>query len=337
MSRVFATVRHHNIYPGVDVVYHGNQREMEYDFVVEPHADPSVIQLEFEGADKLDIDVNGDLVLHLGNQTVRQRAPVIYQDDEAGRHMIAGNFVVDPAKHRVGFYIGPYDRSRTLVIDPSLAYSTYSGGTGDDTASDIKIVEGHIYITGYTGSANFPTSGALQRVGRGGLDVFVSKLTLSGNKLEYSTYLGGTANDLAYALTADRWGNAIITGTTGSADFPSRYALQPAFRGADDVFVVKLNRDGSELLYSTYLGGSGFDWGFGVTADLLGNAMLTGYTGSLDFPMANAVQTSPGGWGDAFVTKITANGSALVYSTISAGAPRILRWVSTPTYLETRL
>lgn len=203
----------------------------------------------------------------------------------------------------------------------TLLYSTYMGGNSDDFGLGITADSwGNIYVTGQTLSTDFPLKNALQSSSGGGSDAFVTKLSRSGD-LVYSTYLGGSSDDIGTFIAVDPIGNAYITGQTFSTDFPTKNALQPANAGGSDAFITKLNPSGSELVYSTYLGGSGNDdEAYGIAIDQFRNAYVSGYTNSGDFPTKNALQPYPAGGYDAFVTKLNSSGSALVYSTYLGGS-----------------
>ena len=331
----YGKVEYQDIYAGIDLVYYGNQGQLEYDFIVAPGVDPGIIQLSFQGAEQIELDAQGNLVLHTLGGDVVQDAPVIYQELDGIRHSVTGQFVL-MGDHQVGFEIGKYDHSNTLVIDPILSYSTYVGGSSNDRGNSIAVdSDGNAYITGYTYSANLPTTAGVLQIANGGAsqtqDVFVAKLNAAGTALIYSTYLGGTSDDLGNGIAVDASGNAYVTGTTGSSNFPvSAGAFQqtnPAgwYKG----FVAKLNSTGSALLYSTYLGGSGgFDQSRAIALDSAGNAYVTGDTSSADFPTKNPLQPlhaddlggSTSGYRDAFVTKLNATGTALVYSTYLGGS-----------------
>jgi hypothetical protein len=331
----YAKVRYKNVYPGVDLVYYGNQGQLEYDFVLAPGANPDRINLAFAGEAQgksrkikrsLRIDSDGDLVINLAGSEVRFHKPVVYQPTEnetaaGARTLIEGRYVLR-ADNQIGFELAAYDRSRTLVIDPALVYSTYLGGRGDDQAYGIAVDStGSAYVTGRTLSATFPTKNAFQTRNAGMTDAFVTKFSRSGGALMYSTYLGGTKNDLAEAIAVDSSGNAYVAGYTDSTDFPTKNALQPNYGGGpDDAFVAKFDPNGG-VVYSTYLGGSGDDIGFGIAVDSKGSAWVTGHTSSIHFPTTkNAFQLHYGGRVDAFVTKLNPAGSALVYSTFLGGS-----------------
>lgn len=315
----YSKVQYQDIYPGIDMIYYGNQRQLEYDFVVRPGADPKPITLDFQGADLLEIDSHGDLVLHTTAGAIRQRKPMIYQEVHGVQREVPGGYVLK-GKHQVGFQVGPYDTRRPLVIDPTLFYSTYLGGSGDDDSGGIGVdSSGNAYVTGTTTSLNFPTSGASQTTLNGVQDVFVTKLNPTGSALVYSTYLGGSGNEQGRGIAVDASGNAYVTGITKSSNFPTtpgafKTTLGSAF---DNGFVTKLDPTGSMLVYSTYLGGSSVDWIFAIAIDTSGNAYVTGKASSGDFPTTSGVfePVMLGSGGSAFVTKLNSPGSALAYST----------------------
>jgi beta-propeller repeat-containing protein len=320
----YAKVQYENVYRGIDLVYYGQQRQLEYDFVVRPGANPQTIVLGFQGADRLEVDAQGDLVLHTSAGVIRQRKPVIYQEVEGRRREIAGGYVLEGV-NQVGFKVAAYDASRPLVIDPTLFYSTYLGGSDFETGRGIAVdASGNAYVTGVTYSANFPTTAGAFQPAFGNSDAFVTKLNSTGSALVYSTYLGGGSGfDGGLGIVVDAAGNAYVTGETISTDFPTTPgAFQPAYGGNSDAFMTKLNSTGSGLVYSTYLGGSDIEAGLGVAVDVLSNAYVTGLTWSSDFPTTpGAFQaTSGGGSNDAFVTKLDPTGAALVYSTYLGGS-----------------
>jgi len=454
----FGKVQYQDVYPGVNLVYYGNQRQLEYDFVVAPGADPGAIKLAIQGAESMALDTQGNLVLKTAGGDVIEHAPVLYQEGQGGRQAVSGNYAIQ-GDGKVGIQIGTYNRALPLVIDPtySLVYSTYLGGSGDEIGYGIAVDgSGSAYVTGFTSATNFPTRSPLQPSNDGAEDVFVTKLNAAGSLRVYSTYLGGGGNDAATgialytdplgktfpyvtgftqstnfpttsgalqtsssggqnafvaelndtgsalvyssflgasgrvegiavdgsgdayvtgstssasfptttgafqtafkgsadafiakvdptltgtasllystylgaggnvignAIAVDDSGNAYVTGSTSSAKFPtSSGAFQSAVAGQSDAFVAKLNPAGNALVYSTYLGGSTTDVGNGIAVDSTGNAYVTGYTDSTNFPIMNAYQSMFGGGGDAFVAKLNAAGSALLYSTYLGGS-----------------
>jgi hypothetical protein len=322
----FGRVEYHNLYPGVDLVFYGNQRQLEYDYVVAPGTDPGVIKLAIDGTESMTLDDQGDLVLHTSGGDVLEHAPVVYQDSGGVRQPVSGQFVLE-GDGQVGFALGAYDHSQPLIIDPVLSYSTYLGGAGEDDGYGIAVdAAGNAYLTGNTGSTNFPTTAdAVQTSFGGNADAFVAKLNPTGTALVYSTYLGGSGGDFSYGIAVDGSGNAYVTGQTNSANFPTTSgAFQRTYGGGNtDAFVAKLNPTGTALVYSTYLGGSDNDSGEGIAVDAAGDAYVTSATASANFPTtAGALQTSFGGNGfyDAFVAKLNPTGTALVYSTYLGGS-----------------
>jgi hypothetical protein len=333
----FGRVRYAEVYPGIDVVYYGNQKQLEYDFVVAPGSEARAIALEFAGAERVEVEAaTGDLLLSMREAIVRQPKPFIYQEVAGVRRSVEGGYVLDEAG-RVRFALGEYDAALPLVIDPVLVYSTYIGGNDSDEARDIAVdSSGNAYICGETASTNFPTVSALDATFGGGQfagsrDAFVMKLNAAGTALVYSTYLGGSGDpvntningdDRCFGLAVDSAGNAYVAGETHSQDFPLANAIQATYGGGlSDAFLAKLNADGSALVFSTFIGGDIFDAGGAVALDSANNIYITGRTTSSNFPTLNPFQASySGGPGaDAFVTKVNAAGTALVYSTYLGG------------------
>jgi len=331
----YARVAYHDVYPGVDLIYYGHQGRLEYDWTLAPGADPRTIALSIRGAQRVRVDRGGALLIQTKNGVLRQDTPVVYQQIAGHRRRVAGGYAL-ARSGRLSFAVGHYDRHRPLTIDPVLSYSTYLGGGGDDHGTGITVDgAGNAYVLGATASSTFPTStGAAQSAYGGNNDVFVTKLNAAGNGLVYSTYLGGSGDDVgpngaSQSIAVDSGGDAYITGDTLSTDFPTTAnAYSRTFAGGGyyggDAFVSKLNASGSGLLYSTYLGGSGNDYGKGIAVDTYGNAYITGHTSSVDFPTtANALTRTYIGRSEGFVAKVNtnANGSAsLAYSTYLAGA-----------------
>ena len=326
----YARVKYGGIYPGVDLIFYGNQKQLEYDFVVNPGADPGVIRIKFAGMDKLSLDDNGNLVLQIGNDRIIMRAPVIYQEINNEKQRVAGHYLLCKTGE-VGFNVAPYDIGKPVVIDPVLVYSTYLGGSSSESGNGITLdADGNAYVTGSTSSSNFPMAAStpFQDYNKGGSDAFVTKLNSEGTALVYSTYLGGSGNDEGLGIAVDISGNAYVTGSTYSNDFPKAGTPAP-FQGTlsggsgSDAFVTKLNSEGTALVYSTYLGGGSNDYGQGIAVDSPGNAYVTGYTDSSNFPMVagdTPFQDSNKGGSDVFVTKINSEGTELDYSTYLGGS-----------------
>jgi Chitobiase/beta-hexosaminidase C-terminal domain/Bacterial Ig-like domain (group 3)/Beta-propeller repeat len=339
----YAKVRYVGVYPGIDLVYYGNQQQLEYDFVIAPGADPGPIQLHFAGARELKLDRDGNLAIAAENGSIAFHKPTIYQIVSGARRPVTGQFVL-LAGNTVGFTVGHYDHARPLVIDPTLAYSTYFGGSNAEfvvtAAADSS---GDVYVSGLTLSTDFPvTPGAFQSVNYATptndvSTAFVSKLNPSGTALLYSTYLGGIATpntlhqqgDYGKSIAVDSAGNAYLTGYTYSADFPITSGAfqrgnQPAATGLATGFVTKLNPTGTALVYSTYLGGNTLDELTAITIDSSGDAYISGITFSSNYPTTSgAFQTvnnsfTSNGF-NAVVTKMNPTGSGLIYSTYLGG------------------
>jgi hypothetical protein len=386
----YATVSYRDVYPGVDMAFHGQQRQLEFDFVVAPGANPGRIAMGFTGAKKLSVDAAGDLLLASATDDVVLHKPVAYQEKDGKRELVEAAFDVK-SNREAAFSLGTYDHQRELVIDPSLSYATYVGGASEDEAFAIALDgSGNAYVTGQTNSlafngkpagpnfnvfvtkvnstgtgfgytdifeatgggtncsaagtgncsgnaiavdgsgnayvagsatAGFPTLSAFQSgFGGGTSDAFALKLNSSGT-LVYSTYLGGSGNDDANAIAVDGSGNVYVAGETHSTNFPLSPSAIQSTESGDDAFVTKINSSGTTLAYSTYLGGSSTNLATGIALDSSNNAYVTGITDSSDFPTTSGVvQATAGGADDGFVTEVKADGSAWVYSTYLGGS-----------------
>ncbi|MGD0199850.1 MAG: SBBP repeat-containing protein, partial [Bryobacteraceae bacterium] len=320
----YARMQYEGVYPGIDLVWYGNQRQLEYDFVVAPGADPRQIQVAYEGVESVGVEPNGELVLRTALGEVRQQRPRVYQEIGGKRVEVEARYAI-AARNRVSFELARYDRKRELRIDPLvLVYSTYLGGSNYERVYGIAVDgAGSAYVTGYTQSTDFPTQSPHQATLRTApgvqvaVDVFVTKLTPAGNALVYSTYLGGSDQDEGYGIAVDAAGSAYIVGSTQSTNFPIQSAYQATYQVGGAAFVTKLSPAGNALIYSTYLGGAD---GRGIAVDAAGSAYVTGYTQSSNFPTQSPYQATFQGYFDAFVTKLTPVGNALVYSTYLGGS-----------------
>jgi MYXO-CTERM domain-containing protein len=320
-----------SVYPGIDVVFYGNQRELEYDFIVAPGADPTRVQLAFDGARAMSVGPEGELVLDLAGGRLVQHAPVVVERREGGHRRIACSYRL-LGQGRVGLALGKHDPAAELLIDPVFAYASYFGGVHPEATTGIAVdAAGSAYFTGWTSSPDLPiTSGALAKMSSGGDDAFVVKLDPSGLSPVYSTYLGGIGPDEGRAIAVDAAGNAYVAGNTTSTNFPVQGALDATYNSPPgdvfgDVFVAKLGPTGGTLVYSTYVGGSDGDWAEAIALDASGNLHVTGSTYSADFPTQAAVQSTHGSAGvetDAFAFKLNAAGTALLYSTFLGGESR---------------
>jgi hypothetical protein len=323
--RTYAKVKYRAVYPGVDLVYYGNQRQLEYDLIVAPGSDPRKIVMRVEGNKSLALDRQGNLTLKMPSGTVMLHKPNIYQNINGTRQAVEGRYKLNGA-HQVGFHVGDYDTSKPLIIDPVVLYSTYIAGFAVVFEESYGIAvdgAGNAYITGVTGSTNLPsTAGAYDTSLSGPTDAFVIKIDAAGSAPVYSTYLGGSGFDQGHGIAVDSAGNAYITGITGG-NFPILSAYQNTYGGSADAFVTKLGIAGDQLLYSTYLGGSDDDRAVAIAVNSAFQACVTGQTLSNNFKVtAGAVQptlTAPGfGSSDIFVTKLDMTGNA-IYSTYFGG------------------
>jgi uncharacterized repeat protein (TIGR01451 family) len=353
----FGRVRYENVYPGINLVFYGNQGHLEYDFQVAPGADPGAAELEFAGAKKVEVE-DGALVVRGEKGSVKLQPPVVYQQIAGQRQAVEGSFVLR-GHNRAGFRIGAYDRSRELVIDPILTFSTYFGGTGDELASSVA-VDGsfNIYLTGSTTSPSLPgTTGYYQTGLNGTQNIYIAKITPPQGSVapvvDYVTYIGGNGQDTPVGIQVDGGMNAYVAGTTTSTNFPTtatnayQSLPQTVSLNTSHVFVTKLSNVATTLLYSSYLSGNNTDAASGMTIDSGGDIYVTGTTYSTDsagstielgsggalsttdeFPASTlpeqlAYQSSSLAAIQFFVTKVDTNrfGTAsIVYSTYFGGA-----------------
>jgi hypothetical protein len=316
----YERVKYEEVYPGIDAVFYGSNRRLEYDFVVRPGGAPESILLDFANHEALKLDPSGDLVIGTAAGAILQYKPVAYQSSEAARHGVEASYVL-LNEHEVGIAVGEYDHSAPLVIDPVIGFSSYLGGTKEDEANAIAVDEqGFIYVTGFTESVNFPKVSPYQRTKGAYADTFVAKIDTFQGKLVYCTYLGGNLGDGGFGIKADGLGNAYVTGATWSTDFPVLHAYQSRNRGAQDAFLTKLDSTG-KLIFSTYFGGPRYDGALAIALDSKNQMYLTGLTESPGFPVKNPVQPklhSVGG-SNAFVSKFSSDGSTLLFSSFLGG------------------
>ncbi|WP_420266126.1 SBBP repeat-containing protein [Candidatus Magnetominusculus dajiuhuensis] len=332
----YQKVRYEEIYHGIDLVVYGNQHQIEYDFVVAPHADYKQISFKVEGAKTLKTDKDGNLIIASKGGKMLMHKPLVYQESDGVRQEVKGRYAVGKG-NLVSFNVAGYDKDKALVIDPTLAYSTYLGGSNSSSYGDrgngITVdSSGNAYVAGYAYSTDFPTTtGAYQTTLKANPNAFITKLNATGTALVYSTYLGGSGGSSSYgdignAIAVDSSGNAYITGAAYSRDFPvTTGAYQTTLKGSNNAFITKLNATGNALVYSTLVGGSNTytgDSSYGIAIDSSGNAYITGTTASRDFPVTTgAFQTTlKSSSGNVFVTKLNATGTALVYSTYLGGS-----------------
>jgi uncharacterized protein (TIGR03437 family) len=316
----YARVRYKAVYPGIDLVFHSLEKQLEYDFVVAPHQSPAPIELAFDGADRIEILPGGELSLSWQERRLTHKAPYAYQDIDGRRIPVAASY--ERRGRNIGFRLGAYDRARPLVIDPVLVYSTYLGGNRADYINGVAVdKEGAVYVTGQTVSLDFPVKGTNLTNYQGAVSYgFISKFAPNGGSLVYSTIIGGNSNTTPSAITVDEDGNAYVTGITGARNFPLANAVQSTQPGLNIGFVLKLSAQGDQLLFSTYHGGERNERFNAIAIDKQRNIYVTGYTTSTTFPMAAAWQPQLGGASqDSFVAKYAAPNYRLAYSSYFGG------------------
>ncbi len=318
----YARLVYRDILPGVDEVVESRGHGIEYSFHAAPGADLTSLRLRYEGAEEVRVVDHGSaLEVVTGMGTLREDGLHCYQGDaaiEARYEGLGGN--------EYTIRLGAYDPSLTLVIDPTISWSSFLGGAASGTASDTGSAiavdsAGAVYVAGYTYSSDFPTTGGFDTSYGGSSDAFVAKINASGSAVVWSSYLGGRNSDYAYGIAVDGSGNVYVCGYTYSYDFPTPNGFKTAYGGSADAFVTKVNAAGSSLAWSSYLGGlgSGYDVAYAIAVDASGNAYVTGETSSSNFPTSGGFTTTYRGSTDAFVTKVNAAGSSLAWSSYLGG------------------
>ena len=353
---IYSRVKVHNVYPGIDLVYHGGDQRhaehdlLEYDLVVAPGADPSAIKISFAGADSMRLDSHGDLRLSVGGRDFVQRAPVVYQDIAGAKKTVAGHYRLSGV-HSTTIQLAAYDRAAPLLIDPALVWATYLGGTQNDQINGVATRPNNgsdnVYVTGNTGSMDLAVKASpelSQLVG--GEDAFVAELSHDSATIIYFSYLGGSDQNEGNGIAVDPSGNAYIVGRTFSSNFPTTVGAKDTSccDGWSGAFVSKILFDGSNLAYSTFIRGrpdmsgmeNGRNAGLAIAVDPHGNAYATGWTDSIEFPTKSGNPNTPvfqgsnGGInagmncaGDtctnAWVTEVNQDGSDYVFSTYLGG------------------
>ncbi len=334
----YARVQYENIYSEIDLIYYGINGNLAFDFLVGPGADPSRIQIAFEQVSqmsaplRLSIDPDGNLIVRAGEDEIRLNNPHVYQGFKANKRVIPGKFILQAHQARGGdvsvvrFQVGEYDHSQPLVIDPVLTYSTRLGGlTGLTRGNGIAVdQDGMVYVVGETFDDIFPTENAVRSSLGGSVDAFVTKIDPRTDEVIYSTRLGGSGIDKGLSITLDDNGQAYVTGSTGSGDFPTENPCQATFGGGSgalgDAFIAVLGEDGSELLYSSYLGGGDDDVATSIAIDQRGMVFVTGETRSTDFPLQSPLQPEfGGGIADAFIAAFDPFECPSLYTTYLGG------------------
>jgi hypothetical protein len=312
-----------NVYPGIDLRYYGDERHLEYDFVVSPGADYNSIRIRYDGALSLSVNADGDLVIETALGDVVEKAPLVYQIEGDRRIALQSSYRL-VGDNTFGFSLGSdHNSALAVVIDPVLAYSTFLGGTdGSDRIMDMVVdTQGRTYVFGHTTSSDFPVVNSYTDTLTGGQDLFVARFAPDGASLEYGTYIGGSAQDNAATMAVDAAGNVYLGGDTHSTDFPLRNAWDPTYvtTTGTEAYLLKVNAAGDSLIFSTYLGGSSYDAVAGIALDADTNIYVLGSTQSTNFPTVNAWDSSANGGADAFVCKFPPDGSAPYFSTYIGG------------------
>jgi len=331
--KTYAGVSYHELYPGIELVYRGDRKQLKSEFLVAPGADPNKIQMVYSGIQDAFVNQDGALVLETHIGQLVEGVPLVFQQVDGTKVAIPAGYILEKLptdqngsqSFSVGFEIGAYDPDLPLLIDPVLAFSSYIGGDQGESGYDIAVDDNsNIYITGATYSSDYPTStNAIRGTYDGSGDIYVTQIVESGGVYTYgfSTYLGGSGDEYPYCIAVDSTGDIYIAGTTrSSSDFPLVNEMQSTFGGSADGYVAKItNIDGAaSLAYSSYIGGSKNDFIYGNAVDSAGNHYVTGETISTDYPTTtNAIQPSYGGlegnYGDFLVTKIVYTSGVYTY------------------------
>ena len=316
-----------DLWPNIDLLVRSDHGELKFDWIVRPGGNADEVMMHYEGADSLEVDEEGNLLIHHALGTMTDLRPIAFQKLENGKKAVACSFVVNPRMQgdlTVGFEVGEYDDTYPLWIDPAVSYTTYLGGSGTDSIHGVAVDDtGNAYFVGQTSSADFPiVAGAYQPALAGTANAFITKIAPDGTSLIYSTYLGGSGTDNGIAIQIDSSGFAYVTGSTTSADFPTASPYQSALAGTQDAFVTKLSTDGSALVFSTYLGGAtGTTTGNGIAVNVFGQTFVAGETSSASFPTGGGAFSPSynGGASDGFVSLLSSGGSSLLASTYLGG------------------
>ena len=327
----YAEIWYYNLYPNIDLRYYITPNGLKYDFIVRPGGNPTNIVLDVSNNMQVKQQING-MVLY-SNTGVGSIYHPFMSDTHLNVYTTDGTAInatfrsITGDQHSYGFALGSYNLGSTVIIDPVwLGFSTYVGGSSDDSGSSITVDSyGNTYVTGYTQSIDFPMVNAYNntfgsKYAGGNDDVFVFKLSASGNSLIYSTYVGGNGIDDGFGIAVDSLGVVYVTGSTSSSNFPTVSAYNSTFGGFNDVFMFKLSASGHTLLYSTYVGGSDNDYGNSIALGPDGTIYVTGVTFSRNFPTVSAYNSTYGGNGDVFILRFPVNGNGLVYSTFVGGS-----------------
>jgi hypothetical protein len=316
---LYGSIRYTGVWPGIEVTYRTETSHVAAEYRVAPGAAVDAIRLRFDGAAIIQAD--GTLRLNGKTGDFMEEKPVLYQSIGGRRVEVAGGFRRF-SNGAIGFRAGDYDHSQPLIVDPSIVFSGFFGGTTQESITAVTVnYYSNVIVAGYTSSTDLPVAGGPQLGNGGGVDAFVASFSPDGGTLNYCTYLGGSGDDRAFGIAVDQAQNTYVTGWTESPNFPVVGGVQSRLGGTKDAFVAKLNQMGTALIYSTYLGGSGVDSGNAVAVDAAGDVVISGDTSSSNLPLtAHAFQTALGGGQDAFVAKLNPAGTALTFLTYLGGS-----------------
>ncbi len=314
---MFGGVNYAGLWPGIGMAFHEDHAKLKIEYTVAPGADIAQIRLHFDG--DITLDAEGNLTVRSATGVFREEKPFLYQDTPAGRIAIQGGFV-KTASGDVSF-AADYDHAQPLIIDPSIQFSGYFGGTSQDNITALAVNSSfNLLAAGWTISPDLPASHGARTAISGGVDAFVASFSPVGGQLLYCTYLGGAGDDRAFGIAVDSSNNTYVTGWSSSVNFPVVGGVQAHLSGARDAFIAKLNPAGSALIYSTYLGGSGVDFANAIAVDSTGQAVIVGDTTSVNLPVTTGVfQRALAGGQDAFVARLAANGASLSFLTYFGG------------------
>ncbi len=306
----YGKIRAAGVYPGIDLIYCGNQSRLEYDFVLSPGADPGKIRMRFDGISSLRNDADGNLVLVTPAGEIVQQKPFIYQTIDGERRPVPGRFVLH-GHSTVAFELAAYDRTQSLVIDPVLVYNSFLGGADHDEGHAVAAdVSGDLYLTGVTYSTL-----------EGDADVYIRKISPDGSAFLFNADIGGSDDDIGNGIAVDPTGSVYVGGYSASVDFPLQSAFQDGNAGDNNAILLRLDPTGTMLIFSTYIGGSGDDYGNAIAIDTQGAVYLTGGTDSPDFPTSTgAYQTQLKGNSDCFIVKFDSQGNGIFSTFIGGGS-----------------
>ena len=324
--RNYQKVMYENIYDRIDLVYYITEEGLKYDLIVHPGGDPNEICFSYDGVDEIYLDGHGKLHVEYPSGELIEETPYSYQMNDKKMDEVSSYYKI--TNNEVTIKVGEYDTTKNLIIDP-LIYSTFIGGSNTDIAEDITLdLENNIYVIGKTNSSDFTTTSGIfddSYNGNEDVDIFVLKLSSDGSELLFSTFIGGDDDDFPYGISLDSENNIYVSGWTFSSNFPTTPGcFDETYNENGDAFVFKLDQNGTNLNYSTFIGGNSTDSDSRIVLDADNNAYVAGITNSSDFPTTeNSYNQSYSGgikYGDVFVLKLNPNGTELVYSTYVGGS-----------------